>query len=83
MAIACCDVDAYVIVYSVTDRDSFKTSQQILQALSTQENYHKKAAILVGNKIDLVRKRVVNTEGNYHMKSILFNDHTLIDRASY
>ncbi|GAB6023684.1 GTP binding protein overexpressed in skeletal muscle [Chamberlinius hualienensis] len=61
IAIACCDVDAYVIVYSVTDRSSFKTAQKILQVISNQKSGNK-AAILVGNKVDLVRKRVVSTE---------------------
>lgn len=67
MAITCCEVDAYVVVYSVTDRSSFKTAKQILKAISngssdTSEQPCKKAAILVGNKVDLVRRRVVSTE---------------------
>jgi len=62
MAIACCDVDAYIVVYSVTDRESLRTAEQILRAICTRENSNKKAAILVGNKVDLVRRRVINTE---------------------
>ncbi|GAB6021297.1 GTP binding protein overexpressed in skeletal muscle [Chamberlinius hualienensis] len=67
MAITCCEVDAYVVVYSVTDRESFKTARQILKVITSAssdsgEKHCNKAAILVGNKVDLVRRRVVSTE---------------------
>ncbi|GAB6029411.1 hypothetical protein CHUAL_005170 [Chamberlinius hualienensis] len=61
-AIACCDVDAYVIVYSITDRKSFESAKEIVKLIQNDESHRKKAAIIVGNKADLVRRRDVQTQ---------------------
>ncbi|XP_022243170.1 GTP-binding protein REM 1-like [Limulus polyphemus] len=65
--------DAYIVVYSVTDKRSFRESREILNHLMTKEGASSnKAAILVGNKTDLARLRNVSTkEGR-----ALANDHT-------
>ncbi len=47
--------DGYLLVFSVTDRESFKTVKDIKQALGTDPKPH----YLVGNKTDLERERVV------------------------
>lgn len=51
--------DAYIIVYSVTNRRSYIQARQILSKLET--TFGTKAAILVGNKTDLARLRTVTT----------------------
>ncbi|GIX84658.1 GTP-binding protein GEM [Caerostris extrusa] len=51
--------DAYIIVYSVTNRRSYIQARQILSKLET--TFSTKAAILVANKTDLARLRTVPT----------------------
>ncbi|XP_042212069.1 GTP-binding protein REM 1-like [Homarus americanus] len=54
------DPHACVVVYSITDKGSFKKAEDTLTYL-WRENYSKdKAVILVGNKVDLARSRIVN-----------------------
>ena len=55
-------IDAYVVVYSVEDRKSFETAIDRLYEIRQQEARHI-ALILVANKTDLVRTRVVLEEG--------------------
>ncbi|KFM71198.1 GTP-binding protein RAD, partial [Stegodyphus mimosarum] len=54
------DPDAFVIVYSVTDRKSYSYAKVILSQI--QRHLDTKAVILVGNKTDLARLRVVSTD---------------------
>ena len=54
---------ALIIVYSVDDADSFVTACDILQYLSDQNCKDKRAIILVANKMDLQRNRVVSPAG--------------------
>ncbi|GAB6025898.1 GTP binding protein overexpressed in skeletal muscle, variant 2 [Chamberlinius hualienensis] len=53
----------YVVVYSITDRNSFQRAEDILSYLWKGDYMRSKAVILAGNKTDLVRSRVVSTEG--------------------
>lgn len=53
--------DAYIIIYSVTNRRSYVQARQILSKIET--TLGTKAAILVGNKTDLARLRTVTTVG--------------------
>ncbi|CAG2209291.1 unnamed protein product [Mytilus edulis] len=53
--------DAYVVVFSVHDSDSFSLAEGFLQYLRN-ELYSDRPIILVANKIDLVRKRQVTKE---------------------
>ncbi|XP_065561823.1 GTP-binding protein RAD-like isoform X2 [Artemia franciscana] len=58
------NADAYVIVYSVVERGSFEYAEEVLQVLWRSDIVTKKAVIVVGNKIDLARTRVIsNQEG--------------------
>ena len=57
--------DAMVIVYSVVDVMSLKIAEDILQYLWKTGSATDKATILVGNKSDLVRTRIVPIVGNY------------------
>ncbi|KAK5648638.1 hypothetical protein RI129_003530, partial [Pyrocoelia pectoralis] len=56
------DPHAYCVVYSSADRSSLMCAERILQNLWTADNISTKAVILVANKADLVRSRVVSTE---------------------
>ena len=55
-------IDAYVVVYSVEDRNSFETAIDRLTDIR-REHGQLIALILVANKADLVRTRVVLEEG--------------------
>lgn len=57
------DPHAYCVVYSSADRSSLECAERILQALWTLDTISTRAVILVSNKADLVRSRVVSTEG--------------------
>ncbi len=60
------DVDAYLVVYSVTDRLSFTYAQSCIQgSLCAQsgEPRSSSAVVLVANKQDLVRNRTISTSG--------------------
>lgn len=59
------DPHAYAVVYSCADRASFECAEKILQDLWTMDTIGTKAVILVSNKADLVRSRVVTTEGKF------------------
>lgn len=55
--------DAFVIVYSVTDRSTYNYASRTLSSLSNLFNYcPSKAVIVVGNKVDLVRGRIVSSD---------------------
>ncbi|XP_076358350.1 GTP-binding protein REM 1-like [Tachypleus tridentatus] len=56
------NADAYVVVYSVTNRASFHKARTILNQIKSLEDVDRKAVILVGNKTDLARLRMVSTE---------------------
>ncbi|XP_022245165.1 uncharacterized protein LOC106462261 [Limulus polyphemus] len=57
------DVDACVVVYSVTNKASFQCAKMFLEQLRKTENTDRKAVIIVGNKTDLARLRTVTPEG--------------------
>ncbi|KAK2708787.1 hypothetical protein QYM36_014412, partial [Artemia franciscana] len=56
------NADAYVIVYSVVERGSFEYAEEVLQVLWRSDIVTKKAVIVVGNKIDLARTRVISNQ---------------------
>ncbi|KAL1115291.1 hypothetical protein AAG570_007322 [Ranatra chinensis] len=58
---------AYCVVYSTSDRQSFKVAEQCLQALWKADAIRTKAVILVANKTDLVRSRVVTAQDGKSM----------------
>uniref|UniRef100_T1J511 GTP-binding protein RAD n=1 Tax=Strigamia maritima TaxID=126957 RepID=T1J511_STRMM len=53
---------AYVVVYSITDKTSFTVAEDILGYLWKGDYMRNKAVILVGNKTDLVRARIISSE---------------------
>ena len=56
-------LDAFLVVYSATDRSSYDLAVDILRQLR-EEVGATKAIILVGNKTDLARKRTISADGN-------------------
>lgn len=54
-------VDAYMIVYSCADRNTFQSASIELKRLS-EENGSCKTVMIVANKVDLARKRLVSYE---------------------
>ncbi|XP_061197288.1 GTP-binding protein RAD-like [Saccostrea echinata] len=69
------DVDAILVVYSVDDEQSFKEAVQNIQFIR-KEVANKQAIILVANKADLERRRVVSEKeakavsDRYHCKYV-------------
>ncbi|KAL3320517.1 hypothetical protein Ciccas_000816 [Cichlidogyrus casuarinus] len=56
--------DAYVIVYSVDDRESFIMAQQLITVILGMSK-RSSALILVANKNDLARTRMISREGEW------------------
>eukprot|EP00061_Rhincodon_typus_P003158 g19430.t1 len=59
--------DAYIIVYSVTDRASFEKASELRIQLRRVRQAEDIPIILVGNKSDLVRSREVSVEESWPM----------------
>ncbi|XP_023562713.1 GTP-binding protein REM 2 isoform X2 [Octodon degus] len=57
--------DAFLIVFSVTDRRSFSKVPETLLRLRAGRPHHDLPVILVGNKSDLARSREVTLEGRH------------------
>ena len=55
--------DAFIVVYAITDKASFILAIDLIKSIRVNEA--NRPIILVGNKSDLVRKRVVNRDGNF------------------
>ena len=55
--------DAYVVVYSVADHESFDCAIEVLYELRKQRLLQKSAVILVGNKQDVVKQTIVSKAG--------------------
>lgn len=70
---------ACIIVYSIVSSSSFRVCEDILNYL-WQENVTKdKAVIVVGNKADLARSRVISTSGNnFDLNFLNINDLTFL-----
>lgn len=60
--------DAFVVVYSVIDKNSFQRAEDELARLQNWDALRGRALIVVGNKIDLARSRAVSTQGTVHYK---------------
>lgn len=59
---------ACILVYSIVQKSSFRVAEEILNYL-WRENFTKdKAVIVVGNKADLARSRVITTSGKRYFE---------------
>jgi GTPase SAR1 family protein len=56
------DNDAFIVVYSISDKSSFSIAIDLIRSIRHSENQNQ-PVILVGNKSDLVRKRAISREG--------------------
>lgn len=67
--------DAFVVMYSVIDKASFQRAEEYLARLHDQDLLRGRPAILVGNKVDLVRSRVVSPQGKKRLSflQVLFS----------
>lgn len=54
-----------VVVYSVVARNSFRVAEEIINYLWRENITKDKSVILVGNKADLARARVITTVGEW------------------
>lgn len=61
--------DAYLLLYSVTDRASFLRASELRITLRRYRPAQHTPIILVGNKCDLVRRREVSVNGEETMLS--------------
>ncbi len=59
-------MDAYIVVFSLTDHASFGVANSIVRYLRVDFGTDR-AIILVANKTDLVRKRKVSADGEFTM----------------
>ncbi|XP_025404793.1 GTP-binding protein REM 1 [Sipha flava] len=58
--------DAFLVIFSVVDKNSFEIAETILKNLREHEMMRSRPAILVGNKVDMARSREVSAqEGRY------------------
>lgn len=57
--------DAFLVIFSVVDKNSFETAEMILKNLQENEMLRSRPAILVGNKVDMARSREVSTQGTH------------------
>lgn len=55
--------DAYLVIFSVVDKNSFETAETILKNLREHEMLRSRPVILVGNKVDMARSREVTAQG--------------------
>ena len=64
------DCHCILVVFSVTDLDSLKEAETLLQGLWQSGHLNTKAVIVVGNKIDLARAREVPIDGECWVRSL-------------
>ena len=57
------DADGYIVIYSVADRETFDDAVDVLYEIRKEESRKLLSVILVANKEDMVRNRIVNSEG--------------------
>lgn len=67
--------DAFLIVFSVTDRRSFSKVPETLLRLRAGRPQHDLPVIIVGNKSDLARSREVSLEEGRHLAGTLSCKH--------
>ena len=55
--------NGYMVVFAVDDTESLQEAERTLSYLKSEDILSKQAVILVANKTDLVRSRVISTNG--------------------
>lgn len=59
-----------MVVYSIVARPSFQHAEETLNYLWREGYTHEKSVIVVGNKADLARSRVISANGGYLILSV-------------
>lgn len=67
---------ACIVVYSIVQRSSFRCAEEIINYLWRENVTKEKAVILVGNKADLARSRVIPTPGEIVCVKKIVSDFT-------
>ncbi len=66
------EADAYIVIYSVADRETFDDAVDVLHEIRKETEKDKTSLILVANKQDMVRLRDVSSEGKHYYTSCLW-----------
>lgn len=64
---------ACVVVYSVVARSSFQHAEETLNYLWREGYTQEKSVIVVGNKADLARARVITANGMYFINYSIYS----------
>ena len=68
--VAACNPYGFIVVFAVDDQSTLEKSEEILSYLQMTGTMQDKAVILVANKTDKVKSRVVKTAGKLQYKII-------------
>ena len=52
--------DAFIIIYSITDHESYLAAQQLLEQIRDQFKSFDRPSVLIGNKTDIADQRIVS-----------------------
>ena len=63
----------YIIVYSITDRRSYQKAADVLASIRYQHSGCPRPIILVANKSDLERSRMIGKEGEMKSSVVIHN----------
>ncbi|CAL4096211.1 unnamed protein product, partial [Meganyctiphanes norvegica] len=74
------DPHACIVVYSITDKSSFKKAENIMNYLWREKTTKEKAVIVCGNKVDLARARTVKIAAGKSLASC--HDSKFIETSS-
>ena len=62
--------DGFIVVYAVDDEATVDVAEQILSYFKSEDIIQNQAVILVANKTDLVRSRIISSNGKKKLDSI-------------
>jgi Ras-related protein len=68
-------IDAFLVVYSCTDKESFQLAVCLIDELRSCAAPKSVPIVLVANKNDLVRSRTVSEKGEYYTELIVCNNY--------
>ena len=60
--------DGFIVVYAVDDETTVDVAEQILSYFKSEDIIPNQAVILVANKTDLVRSRIISSNGKDNIR---------------
>ena len=60
--------DGFIVVYAVDDEATVDVAEQILSYFKSEDIIQNQAVILVANKTDLVRSRIISSNGKNNIR---------------